>query len=70
MTFAPEQQDAHLHAGLTESEARRFQALLLEDCHADLSLPEAWGRATELLSLVEGLARDSGALERFALPPP
>ena len=40
-------------AGLTEAEVRRLQIILREKCGADLSFPEAWSRAVELLSLVE-----------------
>ena len=46
---------ARFGAGLTESEVRRFQTILREDCGADLALPEAWSRAIELLTLVEML---------------
>lgn len=49
-------------AGLTEAEVRRFQTILREDCGADLSMPEAWSRAIELLSLVEMLLRSRGVV--------
>lgn len=62
-------------AGLTEAEVRRFQAILREECGVDLGLPEAWGRAIELLSLVEMLMQWRGILDdsaegftEFALP--
>lgn len=51
-------------AGLTEAEVRRFQAILKEDCGADLSLPEAWSRAIELLSLVEMLLSSRGFVDQ------
>jgi hypothetical protein len=50
-------------AGLTEAAVRRFQTILLEECGADLSLPQAWSRAIELLSLVEMLLQSDGVLE-------
>ena len=63
-------------AGLTEAEVRRFQTILREECGVDVRLPEAWGRAIELLSLVEMLLQWRGILEHstegsteFALPP-
>jgi hypothetical protein len=62
-------------AGLTEDEVRRFQAILREECGVDVGLPEAWGRAIELLSLVEMLLQSQGILDgpaerpaEFALP--
>lgn len=62
-------------AGLTETEVRRLQAILREDCGADLSLPQAWSRAIELLSLVEMLLHRQGIIDEprepsteFALP--
>jgi hypothetical protein len=62
-------------AGLTEAEVRRFQAILREECGFDVGLPEAWGRAIELLSLVELLLQWRGILDgpsdastEFALP--
>lgn len=51
-------------AGLTEAQARRLQTILREDCGADLSLPEAWSRAIELLSLVEVLLRSRGVVDQ------
>lgn len=62
-------------AGLTEVEVRRFQVILREQCGVDVGLPEAWGRAIELLSLVEMLLQWRGILDdsaegpaEFALP--
>lgn len=62
-------------AELTETEVRRFQVILREQCGVDLPLPEAWSRAIELLSLVEMLLEWRGVLDRprgspteFALP--
>jgi len=51
-------------AGLTEAEVRRFQTILREDCGADVTLPEAWSRAIELLSLIELLLRASGVVNQ------
>lgn len=50
-------------AGLAEAEVRRFQTILREDCGADVSLPETWSRAIELLSLVEMLLRSRGVVD-------
>ena len=50
-------------AGLTEAEVRRFQTILQEDCGVTLSLPDAWGRAIEVLSLVELLLQSAGVFE-------
>ena len=64
MTFpraAPPHQ--RFSAGLTEADVRRLQAILREQCGTDLSLPEAWSRATELLSLVEMLLQWRGVFE-------
>lgn len=55
-------------AGLTEPEVRRFQTILREDCDVDLSPPEAWSRAIELLSLVELLLRSSGVVDQSEVP--
>lgn len=62
-------------AGLTDTEVRRFQVILREQCGVDIGLPEAWSRAIELLSLVEMLLQQRGVLEQrrdestgFALP--
>ncbi len=44
-------------AGLTETDARRFQTILREQCGVEIGLPEAWSRAIELLSLVETIAQ-------------
>lgn len=49
-------------AGLTEAEVRRFQAILLAHSGVDLTLPEAWRRAIEVLSLVEMLLQLRGVL--------
>ena len=61
--------------GLTEAEVRRFQTILREECGVDVGLPSAWGRAIELLSLVEMLLQWRGILDhsaegfaQFALP--
>jgi len=61
--------------GLTEAEVHRFQAIMREHCGIDVPLPEAWGRAIELLSLVEMLLRWRGVIDQpadasaeFALP--
>ena len=61
--------------GLTEAEMRRFQAILRAHCGVEVPLPEAWGRAIELLSLVEMLLQWRGVLDppaeassEFALP--
>ena len=50
-------------AGLTETEVRRFQTILCEDCGIDVPMPEAWGRAIELLSLFEMLLQDQGVFD-------
>lgn len=50
-------------AGLNEIEVRRLQTILREQCQVDLSLPEAWSRAIELLSLAEMLLQSHRALE-------
>jgi len=42
-------------AGLTEAETRSLQMILREQTGVEVSLPEAWLRAIELLSLVETL---------------
>jgi len=47
-------------AGLTEVEVRRFQTILRDEFGPDLKVPEAWGRAIELMSLVEMLLATSG----------
>jgi hypothetical protein len=47
-------------AGLSEAEVRRFQAILERDCGVSVSMPEAWSRAIELLSLVEMLLNVGG----------
>ena len=54
---------ARFGAGLTEAEVHQFQAILLVDCDAELSLPDAWSRAIELLSLVEMLLQWRGVFE-------
>ena len=54
---------ARFGAGLTESHVRQLQTILREECGVILSLPEAWGRAIELLSLVEMLLQGSGILD-------
>ena len=51
-------------AGLSEAEVRRFQTILKRDCGVSVSLPEAWSRVIELMSLVEVL------LEVFGAAPP
>ena len=56
-------------AGLTELEVRRFQTILREDCGIDLPMPEAWGRAIELLTLVEMLLERRGVLEKTGEEP-
>jgi len=45
-----------------------FQRLLREQCGVDLPLPEAWGRAIELLSLVELLLEGGGVIAAGDLP--
>jgi len=50
-------------AGLPEAEVLRFQSILREQCGIDLPMPEAWGRAIELLSLVEMLL-NTGVLDQ------
>jgi hypothetical protein len=67
--------DARFGAGLTEPQVRRFQTILHEECGVDLSLPAAWSRAIELLSLFEVILQERGVLEQpneespeFALP--
>jgi hypothetical protein len=72
---AQSQEGQRFGAGLTETEVRRFQTILREQCGVDLPLPEAWSRAIELLSLVEMLLRWRGVLAQprgesgeFALP--
>jgi hypothetical protein len=62
-------------AGLTETEVRRFQTILREQCGVDVGLPEVWSRANQLLSLVEVLLKSKGVLASesvestgFALP--
>ena len=72
---APAQAGQRFGAGLTEAEVRRLQIILREECGTDLPLPEVWGRAIELLSLVEMLLRWRGVVDQprdgsteFALP--
>ena len=55
-------------AGLTEVEVRRLQSILREECSIDMTLPEAWGRAIELLSLVEMLLQWRGVIDRASVP--
>ena len=62
-------------AGLSEAEVRRFQMILERDCGVRVSLPDAWGRAIALLSLVELLLEPGSVLvevdklsTEFALP--
>ena len=71
----PPEDEARFGAGLTEVEVQRLQAVLREECGVDVGLPEAWGRAIELLSLVEMLLQWRGVLvdppggsSEFALP--
>jgi hypothetical protein len=76
--------ESHVHglaeqrfgAGLSESEVRRFQGILREQCGVEVPLPEAWSRAIELLTLVELLLESRSVLgsraedqTEFALPP-
>ena len=63
-------------AGLTESEVRRFQTILRDQCGVEVPLAEAWSRAIELLRLVEMALVSQGVLgtegdnqAEFALPP-
>jgi hypothetical protein len=62
-------------AGLTESEVRRFQDILREECGLEVGMPEAWSRAIALLSLVEMMLSRRGLIEQrdnpseFAHPP-
>jgi hypothetical protein len=49
-------------AALSEAEVRRFQRILARDCGISVSLPEAWSRAIELLSLVEMLLQNGGVM--------
>lgn len=49
-------------AGLSEAEVRRFQTILERDCGLKVPLPEAWSRAIALLSLIETLLQDGGAM--------
>ena len=37
--------------GLTPADVEEFQAILREECGEALDLPEAWARATQVLSL-------------------
>lgn len=62
-------------AGLTETEVERFRQLLRDACGLEVPLPEAWSRASELLSLVEMLLEgehEAGAPDQpspeFAFP--
>lgn len=62
-------------AGLSEAKVRRFQTILERECGVSVSLPEAWSRAIELLSLVEMLLQRQGVMPEggesstgFALP--
>jgi hypothetical protein len=63
--------DGHVHlatphgqfgAALSEAEVRRLQSILERDCGVSVTLPEAWSRATALLSLVEVLLQNGGAM--------
>jgi hypothetical protein len=47
-TFTPNQQFA---LGLTPADVEEFRVILREECGEDLSLPHAWARATQVLSL-------------------
>ena len=77
LTTSPTQQEhrGRFGAGLTEPEVARFRNILREECGAELSLPEAWSCAIELLLLIEMLLEWRGVFERqheestrFALP--
>ena len=57
-------------AGLAESEVRQFQTILREECSVDLPLPDAWGRAIEVLALVEMLLQSTGIVDRSSQESP
>lgn len=48
-------------AGLTQADVVAFQTILREECQVELTVPEAWTRAIELLSLVELLLEEHGS---------
>ena len=37
--------------GLTREKVVEFQRLMLEECGVELTLPDAWSRATQLIAL-------------------
>ena len=37
--------------GLTPTDVEEFRSILREECGEDLSLPDTWARATQVLSL-------------------
>jgi len=37
--------------GLTEADVEEFRTILREECGENLNLPDAWARATQVLSL-------------------
>jgi len=55
----PPQTGGRFGAGLNERDIGEFQAILREESGLELSLPEAWSRAIEALSLVELLLTGS-----------
>lgn len=61
-------------AGLTEADVARLQLILREQCGREVTMPEAWSRAIEILSLVEVLvesqttAAQHSSSTGFALP--
>ena len=40
---------------LTEEDVKAFQQLMLEECGVDLSMAEAWPRATKLVAMFRAL---------------
>lgn len=74
-TYNQPREEQRFGAGLSEAEVLRFQSILRDQCGINLPLPDAWGRAIELLSLVELLLEDQGILAQtgkdsseFAVP--
>ena len=54
--------DPSFALGLTPADVEEFRTILREDCVEDLSLPQAWRRAAQVLALFHYLlqiARDS-----------
>jgi hypothetical protein len=47
-TTAP---DPEFALGLTPADVEEFRTILREECGEELSLPDAWARATQVLSL-------------------